>query len=180
MLGARIREIRQEKGLRLEKVAKKAGLTCGFLSQVERDLANPSITSLRKIAEALDVPIFYLLLDHKGLKPVVRRDQRKVLRFPQSGVTYELLCPELNRKMEVMIGRVDPSAVSCEEPLFHPGEECIVVLQGCMGINIGGEVYRLEKGDSIYYCAAVPHKLWNPGDKELVFLSAVTPPLWHC
>jgi len=178
MLGARIREIRQEKGLRLEEVAKKAGLTCGFLSQVERDLVSPSIASLRRIAEALNVPIFYLLLDHQGFDPVVRRDQRKVLRFPQSGVTYELLSPNLNRKMEMMIGRVDPSAGSFEEPLFHPGEECIVVLQGYMGINIGGEVYHLEQGDSIYYCAAMPHKVWNPGDQELIFLSIVTPPLF--
>lgn len=178
MLGKKIRQIRREKGLSLKEVAEKTGLTSSFLSQVERDLADPSITSMRKIAEALEVPIFYFLLNHEEHSPVVRRDQRKVLRLPQSHLTYELLSPDLNRKMEVMMARLEPGAASSDEPLSHPGEECIVVLEGCMDIDIGGEVYHLEEGDSIYYYAAVPHKLWNPGDKELVFLSAITPPLF--
>ncbi|GFN22259.1 MAG: cupin domain-containing protein [Thermoanaerobacteraceae bacterium] len=178
MLGKKIRQIRRDRGMSLKDVAEKTGLTSSFLSQVERDLADPSITSLRKIAEALEVPIFYFLLNHEDHSPVVRRDKRKVLKFPQSHLTYELLSPDLNRKMEIMMARLEAGAVSCDEPLSHPGEECIVVLQGCMEIEIGGEVYRLEEGDSIYYYAAVPHKLWNPGDKELVFLSAMTPPLF--
>ncbi|WP_406676808.1 cupin domain-containing protein [Neomoorella carbonis] len=176
MLGEKIRNLRRERGMSLKDVAEKTGLTSSFLSQVERDLADPSITSLRKIAEALDIPIFYFLLNHEDHSPVVRKDQRKVLRFPRSHLTYELLSPDLNRKMEVMMGRLEPGAASCDEPLAHPGEECIVVLEGIMEIDIGGEVYRLEAGDSIYYYASIPHKLWSAGNKDLVFISAITPP----
>ena len=63
MLGERIRAIRKERGKSLSQLSALTGLTASFLSQGERDVSDPAITSLRKIAKALDVPIFYFLLD---------------------------------------------------------------------------------------------------------------------
>lgn len=176
MLGERIRQKRAEKGLTLKALADKTGLTPSFLSQVERDMAEPSITSLRQIAKALDAPIFFFLLDADQPSPVVRKNERKVLNFPQSHLTFELLSPDLNRKMEVMMARLEPGAASCDEPLTHPGEECILVLQGEMEIVIGQESYHLSAGDSIYYFSAIPHRLVSVGQEDLVFVSAITPP----
>ena len=73
MLGETIRRIRAEKGLNLRELAEITKLTPSFLSQVERDLAEPSITSLRKIADALGVPIFYFLMENGKPSPVVRK-----------------------------------------------------------------------------------------------------------
>jgi len=176
MLGEKIRRKRCEKNLSLKDLAEKIGLTASFLSQVERELAEPSITSLRKIAEALDVPIFYFLLDNENHSPVVRKNERKVLRFPSTHLTYELLSPDLNRQMEVLIAKLDPGAAGGEERSTHPGEECILVLEGKMEIMIGEDTYYLEEGDSIYYFSSIPHSLKNCGDSQLVFLSAITPP----
>ena len=67
----------------LKDLAERIGLTASFLSQVERELAEPSITSLRKIAEALDVPIFYFLLDNDNHSPVVRKNNVKYYIFRQ-------------------------------------------------------------------------------------------------
>jgi transcriptional regulator with XRE-family HTH domain len=165
-----------EKNLSLREVADKAGLTASFLSQVERDLAEPSITSLRRIAEALGVPIFYFLLNSAEESPVVRKGSRKVLRLPESHLVYELLCPDLNRKIEMVVGRLAPGASTCDEPLTHAGEECLVVIQGTMDVDLGSTVHRLEEGDSIYYFCSVPHKLTNAGSADLVFIMAITPP----
>ena len=160
----------------LRSLAGMVSLTPSFLSQVERGLAEPSITSLRKVAEALDVPIFYFLLDTQEFSPVVRRGDRRVLNFPQSHLTYELLSPDLNRNLEVFMARLEPGATTCEEPLSHRGEECTVVLEGEMEIRVGTEVYRLNEGDSIYYFGTIPHKITSVGEKDLVFVSAITPP----
>ncbi|MEW6623481.1 MAG: XRE family transcriptional regulator [Bacillota bacterium] len=178
MLGEKIRNIRSEKNMSLRDLADKTGLTASFLSQVERDLTEPSITSLRKIAEALEVPIFFFLLETTEKSPVIRKSERKVLRLPQSNLVFELLSPDLEKSMEIMIARLKPGAVSCEEPLSHPGEECIVILEGTMEISVGSDTYVLEEGDSIYYHSAIPHILKSVGDKELVFLSAITPPMF--
>lgn len=176
MLGAKIRKKRMERNMSLKDLAEKTDLTASFLSQVERDLAEPSITSLRKIAEALEVPIFYFLLDNGSASPVVRRNERKVLKFPKSHLIFELLSPDLNRQMEIMIARLAVGATSCDEPLSHQGEEFIFIMQGKMEITIGEDTFILDQSDSIYYFAAIPHKLVSVGDEELVFLSAITPP----
>ncbi len=139
-------------------------------------MAEPSITSLRKIAEALEVPLFYFLLDPESYSPVVKKGDRRTLRFPKSHLSFELLSPDLNRQMEVTMATLEPGTRTCEEPLAHPGEECVVVLRGAMDIDIGDESYHLEEGDSIYYYGAVPHRITSVGRESLVFLSATTPP----
>lgn len=176
MLGERIRKNRLEKAMNLKELAEKTDLTASFLSQVERGLAEPSITSLRKIAEALEVPIFYFLLDNEVKSPVVRKDERKILKFPESHLVFELLSPDLNRQMEVMLTKLEVGGSSCDKPLSHPGEEFIFILQGKMEMTIGEETYILEEGDSIYYFAIIPHKSTSIGDKELIYISAITPP----
>lgn len=175
-MGQRIREKRKERGLSLKSLAKAIGKTPSFLSQVERDLAEPSITSLRDIARALEVPIFYFMLDSQDHNPVVRKDQRKRISFPGYQLTFELLCPSLSREMEIIQGRLEPGGMTCEEPQSHSGEEATLVLAGQMEIQVGSEVYALNEGDCIYYYASFPHKISNTGDKELIFVSAISPP----
>lgn len=175
-MGARIRKKRKERNLSLKSLAKAIGKTPSFLSQVERNLAEPSITSLRDIARALEVPIFYFLLDSQTQNPVVRRDQRKIISFPGYQLTFELLSPTLNREMEIIQGRLEPGGMTCEEPQPHPGEEATLVLKGQMEIQLGSERHVLAEGDCIYYYASVPHKIVNVGEGELVFVSAITPP----
>lgn len=176
MLGEKIRAKRMEKQLTLKDLAQRTGVTQGFLSQVERDLTDPSITSLRRIAHALDVPIFYFLMDEAKSSPVVRKNERQVLKFQNSQLTFELLSPDLNRSLEMMMARLEPGAVTCEIPLTHPGEENILVMQGQMKIQIGEDIHILAEGDSIYYFSSIPHKIWNMGLEDLVFISAMTPP----
>ncbi|GAB6174394.1 cupin domain-containing protein [Paradesulfitobacterium aromaticivorans] len=176
MLGNKIRLKRMEKQLTLKELAERTGVTQGFLSQVERGLTDPSITTLRRISNALNVPIFYFLMDEAKSNPVVRKDERQILKFPDSHLTFELLSPDLNRSIEMMMARLEPGAVTCDEPLTHPGEENIVVIQGEMKIQIGEEVYFLAEGDSIYYFSSIPHKIWSIGTEDLIFISAITPP----
>ena len=176
MIGKRIREKRTDRKMSLQGLADLTGLTPSFLSQVERSVAEPSITSLRKIADALGVPIFYFLMQPDDESPVVRRGERKTLNFRESQLSYQLLVPDLNRQMEVMMATLEPGASTCETALTHPGEECTVVLRGKMEITVGEEIYVLNRGDSIYFYCAIPHRITSVGEKDLVFISAITPP----
>lgn len=178
MIGSKIREKRKELGFNLKELAEKTDLTPGFLSQIERNLSEPSITSLRKISKALNVAVFYFLMTDDEEKAVVRKDERQKLIFPDSHMTYELLSPDLNRQMEMFMGELEPGAKTCEEPLPHPGEEVTYVLKGTMWIRIGDDEYTLKEGDTIYYFGSVPHQIVNIGDDELVFISTITPPLF--
>ncbi len=175
MIGDRIRARRTELGMSLRDLAKEVDLTASFLSQIERDQADPSIKSLRKIADALGVPLFYFLADDDDTNPVVRRNCRKRLQLPGSTVICELLTPDVNRKMEMFLVSVDPSQENIAQPLSQPTEEGILVLEGRLCVKLGDEEYELESGDSIYFEGPNLQVLSAIGDGRAVFVSAMTP-----
>jgi len=175
-LGSKIRKMRISKKINLTAFAKKINKTPSYLSQVERGMASPSITALREISKALDVPVFYLLIDDGGRhSAIVRKNERKVFQFPKSHLTYELLSPDLSDQIEVIRTRIEPGATTSSKPLSHKGEEYTLVMEGKMKIQVGDKFFVLEEGDSIYYFASIPHKITSIGDKDLIIISAITP-----
>jgi transcriptional regulator with XRE-family HTH domain len=177
-IGHRIRMRRQELGLSLRELAGRVGLTASFLSQIERDLASPSIESLRKVSDALDVPIFHFLIEPDAKSPVVRRDERAQLKLPGSDLTYQLMTPDLNRQMEVFIAEREPGQEKFTIPLRQQTEEFIYVMQGQLEIQLGEDIYLLDAGDSIYFDGPFLRRLAARGDTTLRFISVITPPIF--
>lgn len=173
-LGRRIREFRTEQGLTLAGLATRVGVTRSFLSSVERGQAYPSILVLRGIAAALEVPVFLLFTGRESNGVVVRRKERRIIRSPTARFSYELLSPDLQHKMEMIITRLEPGAGSA--PMAHEGEECALVLRGTVVLTIGGADYELQEGDSIYYNSGLPHNVRVVGDQPAEIVSAITPP----
>jgi transcriptional regulator with XRE-family HTH domain len=177
-LGHRLRARRQELGLSLRELAERVGLTASFLSQIERDLASPSIESLRKISDALEVPIFHFLIEPDTRSPVVRRGERAELKLHGSNLTYQLMTPDLSRKMEVFMAEREPGEEKITIPLRQQTEEFIYVLQGQLEIQLGEERYLLDPGDSIYFDGPLLRRLAARGDRALRFISVITPPIF--
>jgi transcriptional regulator with XRE-family HTH domain len=184
-LGPRIRTLRLEKQLTLQAVAERARVSQSLISQVERGLASPSINTLRRIAGALDVPIAALFLggsmsddeiDGAGSRLVVRRRERKGLRVPRSKVVYELLTPDLNRKVEFIWIEYEPGAITHLEPMSHPGEENALCLEGSVVVTIDGQDFVLTQGDSISFDSGRLHQVENRSKRKAVLVSAITPP----
>jgi transcriptional regulator with XRE-family HTH domain len=173
-LGRRIRVLRTERGLTLTGLAARVGITRSFLSSVERGVAYPSLVVLRTIAAALEVPVFLLFTGPEANGMVVRKDARKVIRPPGAPVSYELVSPDLRRKIEMIIVRLKPGLDS--EAMAHAGEECALVLRGRVVITVGDVDYELNEGDSIYYDSGLPHKARAAGDEPAEIVSAITPP----
>ena len=174
-LGVRMRARRKALGLSLRALAARTGVSASFLSQVERGLVSPSIQTLIAVSRALEVPIYHFLLESPD--PVVKRGRRRRLFMPDTSVDYELLCPDVHRSMEVSLGQLQANAVSSDEPLAHATEEFMLVLEGAMEIEIGPRRYVLEAGDSIYYHGLAPHRFFSVGAQDLIFISAVSPPV---
>ncbi|MGD2040217.1 MAG: XRE family transcriptional regulator [Anaerolineae bacterium] len=177
-LGHRLRARRQELGLSLRELAERVDLTASFLSQIERDLASPSIESLRKISDALEVPIFHFLVEPDVKSPVVRREERALLKLSGSNLTYHLMTPDLNRKMEVFLAEREPGEEKITIPLRQQTEEFIYVLQGQLEIELGEDTYMLGPGDSAYFDGPLLRRLAACGDTTLRFISVITPPIF--
>jgi quercetin dioxygenase-like cupin family protein len=176
LLGEKIREKRLEIGLNIKDLAEHTGLTPGFISQLERGLSEPSISTLRNIANSLGVAVFYFLLDDLNINNVVKKDQRRQLKFHNSQLTFELLSPDLNRQMEMFRAELLPGQASCDEPHPHTGEEVIHVLKGTMQMQVADDYFVLEEGDTIHFNPGKAHRIVNVGSDNMVFISTTTPP----
>lgn len=199
-LGEKIREERRKRKLTLELLSQKTGLSKSFLSQIERGLAQPSVSSLKKIAQEFGLSVVSLFANDTNSRnflnvfpaldarkqngrsyvqdvKVVRRNRRKTLTLPGSKISYELITPDLNRQMEILFLHFSPGDSSGEEPLLDPpGEKCCLVLKGSMDYRVGEEIYHLEAGDSIYHPAHIPHSWQGRGNEPIEVIVVLTPP----
>jgi transcriptional regulator with XRE-family HTH domain len=105
---------------------------------------------------------------------VIRGDRRRKVIMPW-GATYELLCPDMQHRIEFMSMNY-PVGGGSHDLYSHDGEECGVVLQGRFRGIVGDQEFVLEAGDSIYYASSIPHRWENAGDVEARAIWAITPP----
>ena len=175
-LGPGIRAERLRQNLTLAQVADLAGLSTSALSQIERAVTDPSIGSLRRIATALGVPFLQFLVEPSVPEPVVRRAERRTITFPNRRLAYQLLTTSLRGPFEVLAIDLAPAAASREEALGHDSEECLLVLRGCVEVELAGQIYRLEEGDSISIQRNLPHRVVNRGAASAELLTVISPP----
>lgn len=181
IIGQRIKELRLERRLTLEEVAERSDCSAGFLSQLERNRAAPSISMLYSIARALGVSITLFFPEVINPTKVVRAEERETFCFEGSPVTYSLLSTQFpDRVMESLLVTIEPSdgSLPADEYRSHPGEEFGHVLEGTLRLWIEDNPYDLLAGDSIHFMATVKHRWENPGRKAVTALWVITPPVF--
>ena len=196
-VGSRLKHRREAVDISLRKLAQKTDLSASFISQVERGKANLSLNSLEKIADALEVPLLYFLSEESpyplpvapvlepsrtetqekmSYEPVIRADCRSKLILPMSGVTYELLVPNMGQKMVAITGRLAPGTDNIARRLREPSEEFIYVFSGTLLVELDTNEYYLNPNDSIYFEGNSLRKLACASkDQDAIWLSVITP-----
>jgi transcriptional regulator with XRE-family HTH domain len=178
-LGQRIREVRQKKGMTLREAAVAAGVSESFLSQVERGLANPSVASLRRIADAMHEKVASFFVGEAPQGMLVRVKDRRRLVHPMGMLEDYLLTPATARRLQIIYCVVGPGEGAGEERYTHTAdEECLVVLSGCLNVSIGDETYTLNSGDALLLDPKNQHGFHNPGPDPATMLWVQTPPLF--
>ena len=179
-LGHVIRTARREAKRTLMQVAKDADLSISFLSQVERNLLTPSVSALKRIADVLRIPagslMFGLESSSRGTNvTLIRANGRKRVVFPQSHIAYEMLTPDLRRRMSIFWLDAPPHSQS-GPPFSHEGEDAVVVLKGTLRVEIGAVWHELKKGDSLYFNSEFPHRWANESSRPAQVMWISTPP----
>ena len=176
VLGARIRAIRTQRNLSVGDLASAAQVSRSLVSQVERGIATPSIETLRRLASAVGVPVFSLFLEEQGTQSIVRASERRVIHYPGSAVTREILSPHLRGRMAVLWVSFPPGEQSSLQSVRHVGEECVVIVSGTLEVLIGDRPVRLETGDSMTFDSEVPHLFRNPTEAPVEAFVVISPP----
>ena len=204
-LGERIRDIRKTRKMTMTQLANSTGLTPSMISQVERSLISPSIETLKKIGNVLEIPLSVLFEDMDDFtpaptaplinqmtgmelflsqlpplnlhnqSPVVHEDHRKILS-PGKGIRFYLLTPNLTGPIEFIYNEYDPGSTTGPDLYTHPGCECGLILSGELEIQIKQDIYLLKAGDSITFNSTDPHSKRNIGDIMCTCVWANVPP----
>jgi transcriptional regulator with XRE-family HTH domain len=175
--GTTLRALREQRALTIASLARQVGISAAAISQIESGTVQPSVTTLRKLAAALGVPVFrFFLPADAAAASLVRRAERKTLGLARTGARYELLTPSLQGRLEVMEITMDPGQASAPERISHPGEECLVIIKGHGVLELGDDIIDMRTGDAATFQASLPHRLRNAGQRPLSALSAITPP----
>lgn len=180
-IGQRVKDLRSQRGLTLEEVAERSGCTPGFLSQIERNKAVPSISMLYAIAEALGTKVSDFFPETIQPARVVRHDDRETFHFEGSSVTYSLLSTKFpHAAIDAFLLKVIPAreALPTDETRAHQGEEFGHILQGVLRLWHGETFYDLYAGDSVHFRSSVAHRLENLGDQPATALWLITPAIF--
>lgn len=161
-VASQIRDLRKAKKLTLKEFSKRCGLSTGHLSQVERGVSEVSLSSLKAIADALEVKISWFFQEtdrpceqEQGF--IVRAGQRRQLKFTGTGISEELMSPDLKGESLMVMTQIEPGAGDPIE-VSRPVEESGVVLAGELELWIAEKQFLLTQGDSFRIPKNAPHR----------------------
>ena len=178
-LGKRLRAIRNQKKITLRHLSERSKCSINYLSQVERGLNSPTIETLMKITEALDVKLNDLFSENQvdDLPKVVRKAERKSFSQNMSGVTYHALYSSTGQEfLDTFIIKLTPGANTGNSPHKEEGTEFLFVLSGEIDLIYMGQSLLLSSGDSICFNCGEPHYFKNTGSTHAEIISVATPP----
>ncbi|MGH4124845.1 MAG: helix-turn-helix domain-containing protein [Clostridium sp.] len=174
-IAGKIRNLRKEKDLTLKDLSMKTGLSVSFLSQVENGYSSLAITSLKKIAEALNVQMNYFFKPPEIHNFLVKAQEDKVFKIEGSNSEFIRISGDFTgRKIESLIIIIPPDQMHGSKS-SHPGEEFVYLLEGALIVNLAGIDYLLKAGDSIQYPSTTDHSWTNPLNQKTKLLSITTP-----
>jgi transcriptional regulator with XRE-family HTH domain len=173
--GARLRELRGQRGWTLQTVACRSGLSRAFLSRLESGDRNVSIAAALTLARVFDVSLASLFESPLAQEPCVIVRGAEAVPQPLNGLKYVLLsragrCFHL-QPIKVTVPFDRPG----NEHYHHDGEEWIHVLTGALTLSLAGKTYDLAPGDSVHFDSRLPHRLIAAGGRDVEVLLVASP-----
>lgn len=163
-ISERLRKLREQRELSIRALGRLSGLSANALSVIERGLSSPSVSTLYKIATALEIPVTAFFEETPPKQDVVFMKSSERNRIPLHRGLWEGLGGERYE------GPIDPFMITLEAgtgsgrfPMTHSGHEFVLCLRGELVYEVSDQSYHLEAGDALLFSASLEHKWHNPG-----------------
>ncbi|MGD9125460.1 MAG: XRE family transcriptional regulator [Desulfarculaceae bacterium] len=167
LIGKSIKDIRIRNDLTLEALSKKSGVSKAMLSQIESDKVNPTIMTLWKIAQGLNVDINQLtakLTSKQRQFYITRQEDAPTLDSNFRGTSIKILTPtSIIDDLEMYLIRLEPKSKMVSTAHFPGTEEFLTIFQGTVKVIAGDNDAQIRKGDFIIYNSDIDHQLVNIG-----------------
>ena len=173
-IGEKIRELRIRNGLTQEELADRAELSKGFISQLERDLTSPSISTLEDILQCLGVTVADFFAEEADEQIAFGEEDYFEKEDPELKSRIEWIIPNAQKNEMEPIRLTLEAGGSTYPDNPHEGEEFGYVLRGRVRVHLGNQAYTVKKGESFYYRADRTHYISSESGAALIWVS--TPP----
>ncbi len=173
----KVKDLRLERGYSLADMARRTGLSRGYLSKIENGKNLPPVFTLNKIAYGLGVDLTYLLATEEtniSSQIVITHKADRDHFITELKDTQNRVAPLAagfpGKNMDPYIFEVPKNDYQVYQ---HEGEEFYLILEGRVEIDYGGKRYMLETGDSIYIDTSVPHSGRSISEEPAVALMMI-------
>jgi len=170
-IGKKLRRLRKSKALTLEELATRANLTKGFLSQVERDKASPSVAALKQVLDVMgeDISSFFQDIEVPE-RNIFRKEERELTEEDIDGVRKMILTPDIQyRELDPYYVEIEPGKQLTSED-FDDEEIFGYLLRGGLWLKVNGDENRVEVEDVIYLFPDNEFTLENRDGEEAVLI----------
>ena len=178
-MGKRIKKRRENLGFTIKDLSNTIGVTSSLISQIERGKAFPSIVTLKKIAETLQITVGELIGENEGLiqHPLLKFNQRRFAKKNTKGTSSYLLSYHFpSKQIEPYLIQFNKNSDSKGIMTSNfPGQEFCFVLKGSFEVTIEENRYSLNEGDGFYFNSNKSHLFKNISDDKAEILWIITP-----
>lgn len=178
-IGAKIQSYRKKLGMSLRELSASTGISASMLSQIENNAVNPSINTMKAIAEQLNIPLYKFFKEEpekNADRMIVRKGHYSLLGKAGYEVAYKLLTPDVSGAIEFVLMEIPAGSASTDKARGHVGEETAFIMSGKTDIYVDGHRYTLDEGDAIRIPPTSPHRWVNCYEDTVQVIFAVTPP----
>lgn len=173
--GARLRQLRRQRGWTLQELACRSALSKAFLSRLESGDRQASLAAVLTLSRIFEVSLASLFESPLATEPCVLVRASAAVEKNLNGLKYVALS-NAGRffNLQPLRIRVSPTRRG-QEHYHHDGEEWIYVLSGKLTLSLAGKTYDLAPGDAAHFDSRLPHRLIAPGPKDAKVLVVASP-----
>lgn len=176
-VGERLRAARESRGVSMRRLAELSGRSASSISQIERGLVEPRMSTLVSLTVPLGITVAQLMSDEDAIHRPLRRADRIELRFGSKRREYPLTRRPFSN-LEVYLVVLEPGGTSDNAPVTHGNSDefCLVLTGSDLWFESGEERHTLHTGDSVEFRSSTPHWVVNKGSEVAELVWAISPP----
>lgn len=163
-VGSRLKELREARHISMRELARRSELSANALSMIERNLTSPSVSTLNKLATAMEIPItaFFRINPEKHKIVFCKSTERNRVHFLK-GLWEGLGGESFIGRIEAFMLTLEAGGSSGPHGMLHSGHEFVYCLNGNLEYEVDGENFQLESGDSLIFSSQLMHRWRNSG-----------------
>lgn len=169
LVSENIKRIRQEKKLSLSELAKISDVSKSMLAQIERGEGNPTLSTLWKIANGMQIPFNSLVASTKVPYKVIKISDIDPIIDMNGKIKNYYIFPDDENHFNIYQLELEKDSFWNSDPHLRNTIEFIMVIEGFLEIKIEEHIFQLKKGENLWFKADVPHSYHNINDGITIF-----------